>query len=76
MKVRPYSWASPLFSLVIFVVVHYAEKAKGSPLFTLSSTLMQPYTKQMPGAMDDENLDRSVQSAGDISVKSTTQMLR
>jgi len=67
------SLASPLFSLLIFVVVHYAERALGRPLFTVFPALMTPYTKTSPDDVDNE--DRSVASAGDISVKSTTRLV-
>eukprot|EP00961_Rhodomonas_salina_P011025 147794-Rhodomonas_salina.1 len=36
------SLSAPIFSLLIFLVVHYAEKALGRPLFVISQTLMAP----------------------------------
>jgi hypothetical protein len=44
------SLASPLFSLVIFVTIHYTEKARGQPLFTIFPSLMTPYNKVGPRA--------------------------
>lgn len=50
------SLASPAFSLVVFLVVHYWEKARGSPL--INSKYLTPYTKQtgeaVKPAIDDK----------------------
>ena len=51
------SLAAPAFSLVLFVVIHFAEKMKGSPLFTISEKLMLPYTKT-PGGEVQEVTDK------------------
>jgi Na+/proline symporter len=50
------SLAAPLVSFVLFVVIHYAEKMKGSPLFNLAPALMTPYTKE--GASENEVTDK------------------
>ena len=43
------SLAAPVLSFVLFVVIHYAEKMKGSPLFSLPAKYMTPYTKSPEG---------------------------
>lgn len=53
------SLAAPALSFVLFIVIHYAEKMKGSPLFTISEQLMTPHTKPVQGEVapvDNEKL--------------------
>ena len=52
------SLAAPALSFVLFVVIHYAEKMKGSPLFTISEKLMQPYTKSSGGEVQEVTTDK------------------